>query len=257
MFKIGCQTITFGGNQNENFPQVFESVKQAGYSGVEIGFRHIQNTPREHFNKMLETAGLQLLGTHLGGNLEDPAQAEGEKEILDDVLDYLEPLGTELIMYSGLRYESDDQLDNELGMLNRAAAKCRERDVHLLYHNHNWEFQNDAKVIEALLEDGSEELGFCPDIGWVMKGGWEITEFLGRAGDRVKALHFKDFATDGDGVDTVILGRGIAPLEEAADWAKANMEGGWMIAEQDKAAVEPAEAVRQNAEFLKTLFPTS
>jgi sugar phosphate isomerase/epimerase len=203
---------------------------------------------------MLDAAGLELLGTHLGGNLEDRAQAEGEKNVLDEVIEYLKPLGASLIMYSGLRYESDEQLRTDLEMLNRGARRCRDEGLSLLYHNHNWEFQQGGRVIEALLQDGVAELGLCPDVGWVMKGGRDIDGFLTAAGERVKALHFKDFATDGPEVETVVLGDGVAPLKEAAAWAKEHMEGGWMIAEQDRAAVEPAEAVRRNAEFLKTLF---
>ena len=253
-FKLGCQTITFGGEQSQDFPRVFEAVRAAGYDGVEIGFRHIQSTPPDRMRKMLDAAELTLLGTHLGGNLEDRAQAEGEKRILDDVLDYLEPLGTELIMYSGLRYENDEQLAEELEMLNRSARKCAERGVDLAYHNHNWEFQGGGQVINALLHDADPALGFCPDIGWVMKGGRGVTDFLNEAGQRVKSLHFKDFATREEEVDTVILGTGVAPLEEAATWAKENMDGGWMTAEQDSASLEAAEAVRRNAEFLKRLF---
>ena len=254
-FQLGCQTITFGNDQKERFPEVFAAVVQAGYEGVEVGFRHIVETAPEKLRAMLAEHGLVLLGTHLGGNLEDPAQAESEREILVEVLDYLEVAGGDLVMYSGLRYSDDQQLREDLEMLNRSARRCRERGVELLYHNHNWEFEDDRRVIEALLEEGCEELGFCPDIGWVMKGGEDVVQFLDRAGKRVRALHFKDFASEGEKVDTVILGTGVAPLEEAAEWALAQMDGGWMIAEQDSAGCPAAKAVAANGRFLQDLFP--
>jgi hypothetical protein len=46
----------------------------------------------------------------------------------------------------------------------------------------------------------------------------------------------------------------VVPLREAAEWAKNNMSGGWMIAEQDNTDLEPADAVKQNANFLNELF---
>jgi sugar phosphate isomerase/epimerase len=254
-FRLGCQRITFGSDQRERFPEVFSSVAEAGFAGVEIGFRHIAEIAPDQLLGMLAEHGLVLLGTHLGGNLEDPAQAEGEREILLDVLDYLEAVGGDLIMYSGLRYSNEKQLRNDVEMLNRSAARCRERGVELLYHNHNCEFEGKGRVINALLEQGSEELGFCPDVGWVMKGGEDIVQFLDRAGDRVRALHFKDFASRGEKVDTVCLGTGVAPLEAAAEWALARMEGGWMIAEQDSAEGPAADAVAANGRYLQQLFP--
>ena len=104
------------------------------------------------------------------------------------------------------------------------------------------------------MDKGSQELGFCPDVGWVMKGGWRIAPFLERIKGRLYAIHFKDFATDGPGCDTVVLGTGVAPLSEAADWIKANTGGMWVVAEQDTADIAPGEAATENAAFLNILF---
>ena len=132
-FHLGCQTITFGNDQKERFPEVFASVAEGGYAGVEIRFRHIADIPPARLRTMLAEEGLVLLGTHLGGNLEDPAQAEGERGILLEVLDYLEESGGDLIMYSGLRYSDEQQLCRDIEMLNRSAGRCRAAGVELLY----------------------------------------------------------------------------------------------------------------------------
>lgn len=248
-FPIACQTITWGPAQKAHFPQVFTEVEAAGFTGVEIGFRHIRETPPSVLQQMLARENLVLAASHVGGNLFDPAQADAERAILDEALDYLQAMGTKLLMYSGLRYKDDTQLAHDLGLLNRAAENCRAQGISLLYHNHNWEFADEGKVIRALIRDG--EFGFCPDVGWVMKGRWEITDFLDSICGRVGAIHFKDFATSGPAVDTVPLGQGVAPLKEAADWIRRNTSGLWVIAEQDNADIPPAEAAAINAEFLK------
>jgi sugar phosphate isomerase/epimerase len=253
-FGIACQTITWGEGQRERFPQVFAEVAAAGFAGVEIGFRHIRSTPPEELNRMLGDAGLSMVASHVGGNLLDSDQAGQERRMLDEVLDYLETAGTKLLMYSGLRYKDDAQFSRDMAMLNESAARCRERGVSLLYHNHNWEFADGGRVIKALLHDGASDLGFCPDVGWVMKGGMDIVEFLEAAKDRIGAMHFKDFATRADCVDTVILGEGVAPLKEAAEWLRQQSNGMWVIAEQDRADVSCAEAALGNAAFLRTVF---
>ncbi len=201
---------------------------------------------------MLDRHGLKLAATHVGGNLLNHAQANGERGMIDEVLDYLQVLDTKLLMYSGLRFENEEQFARDLGMLHRAADKCQARGVRLLYHNHSWEFADDGKVIRKLIEEG--KLDFCPDIGWVMKGGWEITDFLDSIRGRVGTVHFKDFATKGPGCDTVPLGRGIVSLKEAADWIRENTDGLWIIAEQDNADIPAGEAAAISGAFLESVF---
>jgi len=254
-FQIACQTITWGANQRNEFPAVFEQVKKAGYAGVEIGFRHIRETAPAELAKMLGDQGLVLAASHVGGNLFDTQQAGQERSMIDEVLDYLDQMGTKLLMYSGLRYNSDEQLAADVDMLNRAAEGARARGVSLLYHNHDFEFFEEGRAADALLHKTVEALGWCPDIGWLMKGGAPVPEFLDKIRDRIGAVHFKDFATDGAAeereCDTVELGEGVAPLGQAAEWLKANKSGLWVIAEQDNAAVPAGEAAAKNAAYLK------
>jgi len=253
-FPIACQTITWGGGQKEIFPEVFAQVASAGFAGVEIGFRHIRETPPSKLMDMLNAEGLTLAASHVGGNLFDAEQANQERGILEEVIEYLGATGTGLLMYSGLRYESDEQLAQGVRMLNRAAEVCASRGIKLLYHNHAFEFADEGKVIEALLSDDCDALGFCPDIGWVMKGGEDAVQFLDKVKAKLGAVHFKEFATDGPGCDTVILGKGIVPLAASAEWLKKNTGGMWVIAEQDNADVPPGEAAAGNAAYLKSLF---
>lgn len=253
-FRIACQTITWGGDQKERFPEVFAEVAAAGFEAVEIGFRHIREIPPTKLAEMLDKSGLKLVASHMGGNLFDPAQADAERGILDEVLDYLQAMGTGLLMYSGLRFKDEAQLESDIDMLNRAAEACASKGVKLLYHNHDFEFVDDCRAINALRSDTSKALGFCPDIGWVMKGGMDVIEFLESIKDRIGAVHFKDFATNEHKTDTVCLGDGIVPLAETAEWLKKNNSGLWVIAEQDNAAVPPAKAAKANAAFMKGVF---
>ncbi len=253
-FPIACQTITWGNEQSTFLPRVFDEVKAAGYGGIEIGFRHVKPRAPADIRRMLDERGLTLAALHVGGNLLDADQAGRERSTLDLALDYLDAMDAKLLMYSGLRFQDDEQFARDFMALSTAAEKCASRGTRLLYHNHNWEFEGSAQVIEALIEKGSRQLGFCPDVGWVMKGGWKIVPFLEQIRDRLGAIHFKDFATDGPGCDTVVLGTGFAPLVEAAEWVKSNTEGMWVIAEQDNADVPAGEAAAKNAAFLKSLF---
>lgn len=252
--QLGCQTITFGGNQNQDFPAVFAAVARAGFAGVELGFRHIADIAPEKLTQMLAAEGLALAGSHIGGNLEDTAQAEGEKKILEQILDYLNAMDVGVLMYSGLRQRGEELLA-DIDMLNRAAATCKERGVQLCYHNHDWEFADNEEIIGTLVKRAAPELGLCPDVGWVHKGGKDVIEFLDSVRDRVAYAHFKDFAGVGaERLDFVELGKGVVPLRDAAEWFKRNTTDIWIVAEQDKSDLPPAEAVAQNGAYLSSLF---
>jgi len=253
-FQLACQTITWGPKQSQHSPEVFAEIAAAGFTGVEIGFRHTRAIPAKELKAMLDKAGLKLVATHLSGNLEDRAQALSEQGMLEETLSYLKITGTSLLMNSGLRFENATQFARDLEALNRSAERCKKQGVRLLYHNHGWEFEDGARVMEALLRNGSPDLGLCPDLGWISKGGANVAEFLMEAGKRIGAVHFKDFATLESQTDTVVLGEGVVPLREAAEWLKANRPGIWAIAEQDHAEIPPAEAARRNAAFLRKLL---
>lgn len=263
--RLACQTITWGNGQAERFDEIFATVAAAGFAGVEIGFRHISALDPLAFKASLEAHGLVLAATHVGGNLEDAEQAKGEHGIIGDVLDFLSPLGTTNLMYSGLNVDSAAAAADGIAMLRRAAEQTAARGVRLLYHNHHWEFLRPG-IMEAVLRDGGPSLGLCPDLGWVMRGGEDACAFLQRHAARVGAVHFKDFAAVGDGqvsfdVDTVTLGSGVAPLRECAaylcsDACAVQADPLWVIAEQDSHSGPPEEAAAANGAFLQEVFTT-
>jgi sugar phosphate isomerase/epimerase len=248
--QLVCQTITFGEGQRTRFPELFEAVSRAGYSGVEIGYRHIAELDPQKLHQDLRAAGLKLVASHVGGNLEDPSQASGERKVIETVIDFLNRASCNLLMYSGVRWNDAGQFAGDIEMLNRAASRCHESGIRLLYHNHAWEFDNDGRVINGLLASADTLLGLCPDLGWVHKAGADPVAFLDQNASRIGAVHFKDFSTMNNVTDTVILGKGIAPLREAAAWLKAHQPKLPLIAEQDNHDGDPAEAVAANAAFL-------
>jgi sugar phosphate isomerase/epimerase len=246
--KIACQTITWGNTISEKLPEIFREVSGAGYGGVEVGYRHLSGHEAGWVRGELEAAGLALVGIHVGGILEDRGQAEHEQGMIGEVLDFAGETGTRLVMYSGLK--EVDRLEQDIAVLNRAAVVCAERGVRLLFHNHNWEFANGQTVMKALLGGAVPELGLCPDVGWAAYAGVDLPVWLGEVKARLGAIHFKDFGRLGDGLEIVGLGNGKVPLAEVAAWVRKEVPDLWVIAEQDTAEIEPAEAARRNAAFL-------
>lgn len=253
-YRIGLQTITFGEWQVENMPAVLEAAVQGGYDGVEIGYRRLGATTPSDLAGFLEDLCLSVAGIHAGGNLEDRAQASSERRVLDHVLEYARRTAAPFVMYSGLNVgDNNAALHMEIAVLNRVAQTCARHGIRLLYHNHNWEFAAGWLVMDALLRHADSSVGFCPDVGWVCKAGVEPVDFLNRIRGRVGAVHFKDFATLDNKVDTVPLGAGVVPFGSVVQWMADNVDGDgmWVIAEQDFADAPVPDTIRANAAYLK------
>jgi sugar phosphate isomerase/epimerase len=251
--SIACQTITWGNEQDQRFDAVFAEVAAGGFTGVEIGFRRLEATPPETLKQHLDRHGLTLVASHIGGNLADLNQARGEWDVLRSVLDYLQTAGATLLMLSGIRGEDPETLKHELEFYEKSVATCRARGVTLLYHNHDWEFTSPHGIWDAMV--ARDAFRFCPDLGWIYKGGRSIRAVLEQIKGRIGAVHFKDFAAMEPRMNPVPLGEGAAPLAEGADWIKAHIAAPlWMIAEQDTADIPTADVARRNGGFLTRMF---
>lgn len=256
-FRTGLQTITFGDWQVEHMSEVAAYAVECGYNGLEVGYRRLGATSPEQLNALLAKARCRALGIHAGGNLEDRAQAAGEHRVIDRVLEYVHLAGTSFMLYSGLNVGSDDAaMTAEIQRINRAALACADRGMSFLYHNHNWEFADNWRIMRALLSQAAPQVRFCPDVGWVHKAGVDPIEYLEAIKGRIGVVHFKDFASMAPAVDTVVLGSGVVAFEPVVRWLRSNMKTDelWVVAEQDSTSGDVREAVRANADYLKRIL---
>ncbi|NNE80555.1 MAG: sugar phosphate isomerase/epimerase [Silicimonas sp.] len=235
MFRKSLQTITWGDPQHHLFDHIFTVARNAGYDAVEIGFRRLGQVEVAKAARLLDKHELQLSACHIGGNLADIAQAADERTSLERVLGYLKGLGSRYLIYSGLNIDAS-ALDKEITHLAEISARCADRGITLLYHNHDWEFRDDRRIWRRLLDARIDTLGFAPDLGWAVKGGHGMQALLDEVGSNVRVLHFKDFITWEDGQNTCHLGTGVVDFAPAWAWL-AEQAGAdiWLTAEQDNA----------------------
>tara|TARA_B100001029_G_C14876915_1_gene347737 strand:- start:141 stop:749 length:609 start_codon:yes stop_codon:yes gene_type:complete len=188
--------------------------------------------------------------THIHGNLGNPKLAENLSKELAGALKYLRQLGVPFILYSGLNELQDEELDFAISQLNIFANRCAEKEVTLLFHNHYWEFENNKRIWNRLLEKRSPSLCYALDLGWVVKSGQDLSEILNELGEKIKIIHFKDFFSKEAGLNTCHLGEGIIDFSKAWEWIKfQNMSNIWLTAEQENAD-DPDIACRVNGSYL-------
>ena len=135
-------------------------------------------------------------------------------------------------------------------------ARCREMNVKLLYHNHDFEMTlvEGKTGLEHLLAGAPEgSLGLELDLAWVVRGGRDPLELLKTFSGRVTRVHVKDVAPAGENEDEdgwADVGHGTLswpPLLRASEKAGAE----WFVVEHD-APKDPLLSIRRSAAYLKS-----
>lgn len=248
MFKTSLQTMTWGDPQSHLFDHIFELAAETGFAGLEISYRRLSAIGVGDVEVLLDKYGLVINASHIGGNLADLDQAAGEGTELDETLNRLFALKIPYLLYSGLNETDDAALESGIIALNRAAIRCAERGVELLYHNHHWEFAAERRIWNRLLDDADPSIGFAPDLGWIAWAGEDPATILSDLNERVKILHFKDFGSSAEGENTCHLGTGIVDFEPAWKWlSERSNRDIWVTAEQDKADDADAACIANGA----------
>jgi inosose dehydratase len=121
------------------------------------------------------------------------------------------------------------------------------------YHNHDAEFRENGRQIEALLRETDPALlRLILDAGHAQEGGAHVAEFFTEHAGRIDGIHLRD-ARQGNEVP---LGQGDydwRPLAAAVVSAKWD---GWVLAEEERLSGEkPGEAaIRPAREAIRRVF---
>ncbi len=107
-------------------------------------------------------------------------------------------------------------------------ALCEEFDMRIAIHNHGPEHRyNRVDDVAHALEGRSARIGACVDTGHFIRSGEQAHKAIERFGERVFAVHLKDWRHDGD---EAVLGEGGVDLEGvAAALANAGFSGTVML----------------------------
>jgi len=83
----------------------------------------------------------------------------------------------------------------------QGAAKAAGLDF--AWHNHDFEFQPlaDGSVPQQHILSAAPETGWEIDVAWVVRGGGDPEPWIERYGQRIVAVHVKDIAKQGEGLD--------------------------------------------------------
>lgn len=233
--------------------RILEAVAHAGFRYVEMIGAHLEDPARTL--RRLEAHGLRASSSHVG--------LTQLREAPEAIMDAAGILSIDELYMPAVPSEDRDMdaagwrsLGAELGNI---ADDFHIQGIRLGYHNHDWELApKDGKTtaLELLFEAaGTSPLTWQADVAWLVRGGAEPKAWLSRYTDRLRSVHVKDIAPEGENQDQdgwADVGQGTLDWPDL--WQACRASGaGWMVVEHDKPA-DPAGCARRSYDFLVNMI---
>jgi sugar phosphate isomerase/epimerase len=177
--------------------KVLKLVGEAGYTQVE-GFGGVYADPKA-LRAELDRNGLAMPTGHFSIDMLESDFA-GVKAIADT-------LGMKLLIcpYVAAEQRPTDAagwraLAERLGKAGKTATAA---GFDFAWHNHDFEFFKlaDGSVPMDLILEAAPDIGWEFDIAWCIRGGADPMPWIDKYGRRIVAVHVKDIARPGEGLD--------------------------------------------------------
>ena len=238
----------------------------------DIGFGEVETAglgalSAQQFRRLLDDAGLECPSAHLQfdiGNLGaafDQAHALGAHYATSGSLrEALASAGAGQRTAPPAGGMSLDEARRTAELANRIGEQARRAELQYVYHNHDFEFAEQAdraSGYDLLLRETDPGLvQFEIDCGWMVVGGRDPRDYLARYPGRFPLIHVKDFlpAAHGGAHPGAELGHGMidyGPIFAAAE--KAGLKHYFAEQEGPFTRMSQIEAARQAYEYLRKL----
>ena len=251
----GVQQIMIGSrcNSYESALSTLQSIKSAGYDGIELNDFMIKPTPfivrlltkfagmptgnggKLDWKKLISESGLKVISLHSYLNRIEENPEAVAKEALS--------FGTNTVVITGMYrfdYGNASEVKKLSERLNNAGKALLPYGVKLLYHNHNVELQKiseDKTAYDVIIENTDPQyVNFELDTYWIADGGADVSALVNKLSDRMVIWHINDRGCRKKGPF-------ITPIlkEDAAELGTGNMALGTIL--ENVRATSKVEAI--------------
>ena len=251
----GVQQIMIGSrcNSYESALSTLQSIKSAGYDGIELNDFMIKPTPfivrlltkfagmptgnggKLDWKKLILESGLKVISLHSYLN----SIEENPEAVAKEALSF----GTNTVVITGMYrfdYGNASEVKKLSERLNNAGKALLPYGVKLLYHNHNVELQKiseDKTAYDVIIENTDPQyVNFELDTYWIADGGADVSALVNKLSDRMVIWHINDRGCRKKGPF-------ITPIlkEDAAELGTGNMALGTIL--ENVRATSKVEAI--------------
>ena len=251
--KIGGLALyTVRAQMGESPKETLKEVSDIGYRNIEAaGYQDgtFYGMPPSEFKTYLKEIGLNPVSTHQSSvTLENADQqiADAKAAGFTYFVVPIPPMGMFAYNQEEQKMYMKGTAQELADVLQQLGAKCKAAGLQLLYHNHNFEFEEDSEgriILDYLLENTDpENVNFQLDLYWATRASVDPVAYFEKYPGRFKSWHVKDMDTEGRFAP---VGTGTIDFQRIFDYKKlSGME--FYFVEQDRTfdGQEPLEAIR-------------
>lgn len=195
--KLACMTSVFAGDPIET---AVVKIADAGYRYVELSSVHCDYNTMT--NALIDNIAHEIARTGLEVVAYYPAGAEENWTRMPRMFEVASRLGASRVVAECANLSKARELE----------PLCQKFQIDLAIAN-QWPYPfGRPSDYSGLNGTVGSRIGAGPDTGWFAAGGQDPAELFEIAGDRIKVVHLKDVAAEGE-YCPVDLGDGVAPLE--------------------------------------------
>lgn len=191
------------GKYAENHETALKALADMGYTAVEAacyGDGKLYGVEPEQFKADIEAAGMEVLSSHVGHNLNDEELASGEfPEALkwwEQCIDCHKRAGMKYIVNPGVNYPRTlAEADVICNYLNKVGEMVNAAGMQFGYHNHSHEFGRveDKVWYDYMVEHtDADKVFFEMDVYWAVRGQVSPVAYFNKYPGRFNLLHIKD-----------------------------------------------------------------
>lgn len=237
-----------------------KAVADAGYAYVEAANyaegKFYGMTPSE-FKSYLTSIGLTAKSAHMGMvNMENADQliADVKAAGISYFVIPVPPMGMFTFDQATKSMAMKGTADDLVKIMDTLGEKCHNAGIHLLYHNHDFEFKPlaDGTVIEDVLLEkcNPKYVNFQMDLFWVTKAEVDPLAYFEKYPGRFKAWHVKDMNDEGQFAP---VGTGHIDFKRILDAKKKSGMEFYLVEQDNTFGLDPLEAIKISHAGLKEI----
>ena len=242
------------GKYAKNHKSALKQLAAMGYTAVEAahyGDGKLYGVTPEQFKADIEAAGLKVLSSHVGHNLNDEELASGNFQGAlawwDQCIAAHKAAGMKYLVNPGVNYPRNlKEAQVICDYLNKIGERANAAGLKFGYHNHSHEFNKvEGKVWYDYMIEHTDptKVFFEMDVYWAVRGQVSPVEYFKKYPGRFTLLHIKDHTEIGQsgmvGFDAIFKNAETAGLK------------GWVVELEHGSSADILEGMKLSADYLK------
>jgi len=254
---IGIQLYTVRDALYENLENTLNSISSIGYNSLELAGYHERKfyglLPSE-FKKRVNELGLEINSSHV---LFPLTKEKGECKIMEKwkkAAEDVKNVGATYLVFPYLDPMYRDELTNYHLLsdnLNKIGEICKNNELQLAYHNHDFEFFHlDGQIPYNLVLNKTDKqlVKMEIDLYWIIKAGKNPIDYFKSYPGRFPLWHVKDMENSPEKFFAEV-GKGTIDFEPI--FSKAKLAGlDYFFVEQDYSRRDPLESIEMSYDYL-------